>query len=225
MNDETLERSYFDVVAAGRRLRVQRIGRASAAPTLVFLHEGLGSIAQWKGFPSRLARALDLPAIVYERWGFGASEPLALPRPRDYLHREAAHVFVEAVSLAGIREAVQLWRTTDLPRRLARYHGDQAETVFRGWSETWLSPEFHDWDITDRLPRIVCPLLAIQGADDHYGTPRQVETIVTASAGPAEALMVPDCGHTPHHEAEDRVLAAMTAFISRYKDRPVKDSE
>ena len=138
---------------------------------------------------------------------------------------EAAHVFVEAVSLAGIREAVHLWRTTDLPRRLARYHGDQAETVFRGWSETWLSPEFHDWDITDRLPRIVCPLLAIQGADDHYGTPRQVETIVTASAGPAEALMVPDCGHTPHHEAEDRVLAAMTAFISRYTDRPVKDSE
>lgn len=264
MSHTNFERSYSDAQADGHRLRVQRIAPVASAgdgPTLVFLHEGLGSIGQWKGFPTKLSHALGLPAIVYDRWGFGASEPLVLPRPRDYLQREAgaalpellaacgverpilighsdggsiallyaaafperplaciteaAHVFVEAISLTGIREAAALWRDSDLPRRLARYHGDQAETVFRGWAETWLRPDFRDWNMTDRLPAITCPLLAIQGEQDHYGSPLQVEAIVTRSAGPAEALMLPACGHSPHQEAEEAVLAAMAAFIRR----------
>ncbi len=265
MGKTELERSYCDVTAGGHRLRVQRIAphgsSGKGGPTLVFLHEGLGSIGQWKGFPSKLCRALGLPAIVYDRWGFGASEPLVLPRPRDYLQQEAelvlpevladcgverpvlighsdggsiallyaaafpdrplaciteaAHVFVEAISLAGIRQAVTLWQESDLPLRLARYHGDQAETVFRGWADTWLRPDFRDWNMIACLPAIACPLLAIQGVDDHYGSPLQVETIVTRSAGPAEALMLPACGHNPHHEAETPTLLAMAEFVRR----------
>ena len=79
-------------VADGRRLAVRRFGLESAAagcPTLVFLHEGLGSIAQWRDFPALLCQAARLPGLVYERWGFGGSEPLVLPRPRDYLEQEA----------------------------------------------------------------------------------------------------------------------------------------
>jgi len=266
MENTELERSYCDITAGGHRLRVQRIfpqGRPDCSgPTLVFLHEGLGSIGQWKGFPSKLCRMLGLPAIVYDRWGFGASDPLVLPRPHDYLQQEAelalpevlagcgverpvlighsdggtiallyaaafperplaciteaAHVFVEALSLDGIRQAVALWQDSDFPLRLSRYHGDQAETVFRGWSDTWLRHDFRDWKMVERLPSITCPLLAVQGVEDHYGSPLQVETIVTHSAGPAEALMLPACGHSPHHEAEAPVLRAMAAFIRRF---------
>ena len=253
----------FDVTAAGRRLRAQRLRPASKpapdAPTLVFLHEGLGSIAMWRDFPARLVAATGLPGLVYERWGFGGSEPVTLPRPRDYLSEEAqvalpevlaacgierplpvghsdggsiallyaaafpnrpvaciteaAHVFVEHVTLAGIREADEAWRTTDLPSRLARYHGDQAEAVFRGWTETWLRADFRDWNMTERLPAITCPLLVMQGADDQYGTETQVAAIVEGSGGPATPLIVPACGHTPHAEQREIVLQAMARFI------------
>ena len=259
----TLLTEDLHVTAAGHRLRARRLRpsteHASDAPTLVFLHEGLGSIAQWKGFPAVLVAATGLPGLIYERWGFGGSEPLALPRPRDYLTEEAevalpellqecgierpllighsdggsiallyaaafpdrpvaciteaAHVFVEKVTLAGIREADEAWRTTDLPARLARYHGDQAETVFRGWTETWLRNDFRDWRMTERLGAITCPLLVIQGADDQYGTRAQVEAIVDGSAGPATPLIVPDCGHAPHAEQQVVVLEAMARFI------------
>lgn len=215
-----------EVVADGRRLAVRRlVPRAQPAgagdpPVLVFLHEGLGSIAQWRDFPAALCRATGLAGLVYDRWGFGGSEPLELPRPRDYLEREAeralprvleacgverpilvghsdggsiallyaaahparplaciteaAHVFVEAVTLDGIRAAADAWRTGGLPARLARYHGDKTEAVFRGWTETWLRADFRDWNIEARLPAIACPLLVIQGADDEYGSKAQV---------------------------------------------------
>lgn len=251
-------------VAAGHRLRFEEI-RPSAGmtdrPSLVFLHEGLGSILQWRDVPRRLAAMTGLPALVYERWGYGASDPLTLPRPDDYLEREAlaalpellaacgvhrhvlighsdggtiallhaaarpagllgivceaAHVFVEDCTIEGIGRAVEAWRTTDLPRRLARYHGDRVETVFRGWAETWLRPSFRTWRITERLPDVHCPVLVIQGADDAYGTAAQVEAITEGVGGPAESLIVPGCGHAPHLEAPDAVLPAIARFIEQ----------
>ena len=260
---DSLESEDFFVTAAGRRLAARwlRPARRPAAegPVLVFLHEGLGSIAQWRDFPIALVEATGLPALVYERWGFGRSEPLTLPRPSDYLQREAeealpevlaacgierpvlighsdggsivliyaaafperpaaciteaAHVFVEDVTLQGIRDAARAWETTDLRERLAKYHGAGTERVFRGWTETWLRADFRDWDITDRLADIVCPLLVIQGADDEYGTPAQVEAIAAGVSGPAEPLIVPDCGHIPHLQQGMAVLEAMAAFL------------
>jgi pimeloyl-ACP methyl ester carboxylesterase len=257
-------RRRFDVMADGRRLRVERLELEGSDPEtshLVFLHEGLGSIAQWKGFPAALCAATGLPGGVYERWGFGGSEPLTLPRPRDYLNREAeralpevleacaitrpllighsdggtiallfaaafperplaciteaAHVWVEEAALAGIRAASTAWRTTDLEARLAKYHGAQSQTVFRGWAETWTQPEFRDWSMVAALPAIVCPLLVIQGLDDEYGTTAQVETIVRQSGGPAAPLLIPGCAHVPHHQAQGSVLEAMSEFIDR----------
>ena len=228
-------------------------------PMLVFLHEGLGSIAQWRDFPLAVSLAVHLPAVVYERGGYGNADPLDAPRSVRYIHEEAlqslpevlrqlqiddailighsdggsialifaalwpqkvrgiiteaAHVFVEDSTLAGIREAVNQYDSTDLPERLSRYHGSNTEAAFRGWSETWLSPAFRDWNIEKYLPGVRCPVLAIQGRDDEYGTPAQVEAIVNGVSGPAEPLIIADCGHVPHHQARERVLAEMTRFI------------
>lgn len=261
---ENLPLSIDHVTAAGHRLRVARVVPSEAgdrSPTLVFLHEGLGSILHWRDVPQALAAATGLPALVYDRWGFGGSEELVLPRPDDYLDREAndalpellaacgigehilighsdggtiallyaarqpagllgliaeaAHVFVEDCTVAGIERAAAAWRDTDLPRRLARYHGDKAESVFRGWAETWLRPSFRGWNITDRLASVTCPALVIQGADDEYGTTAQVEAIAAGIAGPAKTLVVPSCGHTPHLEARDVVLPAIARFVGR----------
>jgi len=129
---------------------------------------------------------------------------------------EAAHVFVEEVTGAGIRAAVESWRTTDLRDRLARYHGAKTGALFRAWADTWLAPEFRTWNVEQHLPNVVAPCLVIQGTDDEYGTVRQVEAIVGGVSGPARPLLVPDCRHVPHLQAGDRVLPAITNFISEH---------
>ncbi len=69
-------------------------------PTLVFLHEGLGSISMWRDFPAMVGRATDCGVLVYSRYGYGNSAPCALPRPLDYMHREALDVL--PAILAGL---------------------------------------------------------------------------------------------------------------------------
>ena len=104
---------------------------------------------------------------------------------------------------------------TDLATRLARYHGDKTERLFRAWHDRWLSPEFRAWNIEAELPRVICPVLVLQGEADEYGTPAQVTAIARAVSGPAETVMLPGVGHTPHHQAADRVLELIADFVGR----------
>lgn len=124
-----------------------------------------------------------------------------------------AHVFVEDVTLAGIRQAQHQFSTTDLPQRLARYHGPRTEPLFRAWADTWLHPDFRSWNIEHYLPRVQCPVLVVQGEADEYGTPAQVAAIVGQVAGPAQAALLPGLGHTPHRQQPDKVLWLTTAFL------------
>jgi len=260
-----LSRQSFYVEAGGHRLFAERIHPGTeaadgASPTIVFLHEGLGSIGQWQDFPAALCMMTGLGGLVYDRWGYGKSDPVSLPRPVHYLHEEAlgtfpevlekcgvgesilvghsdggsialifasvhpkdvlgvvteaAHVFVEDVTVKGIEEAVQIYRTTDLPERLSKYHGANTDLMFRGWAETWLSSEFRTWNLEEYLPGVACPVLAIQGADDQYGTPAQVDSIAGKVTGPARKLLIPACGHIPHHEARAVILSEMNRFAA-----------
>jgi len=246
------------LVAAGRRLEYRWIAptRPGASP-LVFLHEGLGSAALWRDFPERLAARTGAGALVYSRYGFGASDPLREPRAPDYLEREALdalpevltqrgiedpvlvghsdgatialihaarghpvrgvvleapHVFVEDVTIASIAAAREAYATTDLRPRLARYH-DDVEGAFRGWNDIWLDPRFRDWSIEPYLAAITCPTLVIQGADDEYGTPAQLDAIAAQLGGAVETLLLPDCKHSPHRDQPEATLAAMARFV------------
>ncbi len=127
---------------------------------------------------------------------------------------EAAHIFIEDITLAGIEEAVSVFRRTDLGEKLARYHGDKAEIVFFRWADTWLDPAFRRWNIEHFLKNIVCPLLVIQGVDDEYATEAQVTGIASQVSGPVETFMVPGCMHIPHVQATKAVLERMARFIS-----------
>jgi pimeloyl-ACP methyl ester carboxylesterase len=248
------------LTAASQRLEYRRIGIARAGrPTLVFLHEGLGSVSMWRGFPARVAGATGCSAIVFSRRGYGKSEPLTGPRTVRYMHDEAervlpelierlavdrpilighsdggsialiyaatapspplgvvtlaAHVFVEDISVASIADARKKYVTTDLPKRLARHHAD-ADSAFRGWNDIWLAPEFRSWNIEEYLPRIACPLLAIQGEDDEYGTREQMRRI-GAQVPDDELVMLPDCGHSAHRDQPDAVIDAIARFVER----------
>jgi pimeloyl-ACP methyl ester carboxylesterase len=104
-----------------------------------------------------------------------------------------------------------VYRDTDLRQKLARYH-DDPDSAFRGWNDVWLSPAFRNWSIEEEIRAIRCPLLAVQGVDDEYGTLEQVRGI--ARRVPQTRLLeLPDCGHSPHKDQPDAVIAAVKAFV------------
>jgi len=93
--------------AGGRRLEYAWHGPPpDAAPTLVFLHEGLGCVSLWRDFPERLAEATGCGALVYSRAGYGRSDPVPLPRPVRFMHDEGLRVLPEVLDAAGVRDAV-----------------------------------------------------------------------------------------------------------------------
>ena len=128
---------------------------------------------------------------------------------------EGAHVFVEERTLDGIRAARQTFATTDLAERLARHHQGKVGGVVSAWIDTWLMPEYRGWNIEHYLPRVQCPVLAIQGGDDEYGTPAQVDAIVAGAAPRARGLMILGVGHTPHRDAAELVLGEAAELIRR----------
>lgn len=129
---------------------------------------------------------------------------------------EAAHVFVDRQTLAGITIADQAWAEGKL-RGLSRYHGDKTETLFKAWSETWQTHWFKHWNIEYLLPSIKVPLLVIQGANDQYGTIDQAKYIALKTSGQAQLKIVANCAHVPHVEVQPVVLGLMSDFIDVVK--------
>jgi pimeloyl-ACP methyl ester carboxylesterase len=126
---------------------------------------------------------------------------------------EAPHVFVEPVTLAGIEQAKTAYKTTDLRAKLSRYHGDP-DAVFSHWTDTWTAPEFRDWNAADFVPKIRCPALMIQGLDDEYGSPAQIDAIA-AGRPDRSVVLLEACGHSPHRDQPAAVLAATAEFLRK----------
>jgi pimeloyl-ACP methyl ester carboxylesterase len=127
----------------------------------------------------------------------------------------APHVFVEDISVESIAEAKVAYEQSDLRSKLARHH-DDVDSAFYGWNDVWLSDAFRSWRIVDELGRIRCPLLAVQGHDDHYGTMAQIDTIAQHAAQ-TQLTKLDNCGHSPHRDAPNALNDAITAFISKHK--------
>jgi pimeloyl-ACP methyl ester carboxylesterase len=141
---------------------------------------------------------------------FGAEQPPNLLG----IITEAAHVFVEQVSLDGIRRADEAFAHGRLAG-LRRYHGEKTGELYNAWSATWQSPWFASWNIEYLLPAIAVPLLVLQGRDDQYGTAAQVQAIVSGAAGKVTPVILEDCKHAPHQELPDLVLDLMSCYINR----------
>jgi pimeloyl-ACP methyl ester carboxylesterase len=248
------------VAGAPLRIEYEWVGSAAGeAPVMVFLHEGLGSVAMWRDFPARLCEATGVRGLVYSRPGYGRSTPRG-PQERwapDFMHRQARevlpallaqldverpwllghsdggsiallyaaafpqalrgaivlapHILVEEISVTSIRKAREAYLQTDLRQRLARYHEDP-DSAFFGWNDIWLAPAFRHWSIEAELAAIRCPLLAIQGLADEYGTLEQVHGIARRVPH-TELLELPHCGHSPHKDQPQAVIEAVTRFI------------
>lgn len=126
----------------------------------------------------------------------------------------APHIFVEEITTSSIEKARDGYVTTDLRAKLARYHADP-DSAFWGWNDVWLDPDFKRWNIEALLPQIRCPVLAIQGHDDEYGTMAQIDGIA-AAVPQAQLLKLDDCGHSPHRDQPAQVMLAVAGFVHRH---------
>ena len=123
----------------------------------------------------------------------------------------APHILVEDLSITSIEKAREAYTTTDLRTRLARHHADP-DSAFRGWNDVWLSPAFRAWNIEAELDAITCPVLAVQGEDDEYGTLEQIRGIAR-HVPHTELLVIPQCAHSPHRDQPETLSRAAGRFI------------
>ena len=128
------DEGFLDI--EGARLEYRMIGpRPDAAPTIVMLHEGLGSAGLWGDFPERLARRTKAGVLVYSRAGYGRSSPVALPRPLDYMQREATEVLPKLLDAVGFRRGVLVGHS-DGASIAAAYAGSIQDHRVRGLSRS-----------------------------------------------------------------------------------------
>jgi pimeloyl-ACP methyl ester carboxylesterase len=233
-------------------------------PLIVFLHEGLGSLSQWRDFPLRLCEAAQCRGLVFSRPGYGRSTPRREDWPQDYLQRQtrellptyfdalglgeerlflfghsdgaslallfgsyfpartlglvaaAPHLFVEPITTLGLRAAKAAYERegSSLKLALARHHAD-TDSAFYGWNDAWLRPGFEgSWNIETELGSLACPVLALQGVGDEYGSLDQIEAVGRLYAG-ATVRALADCGHTPHRDQPEAVIDATLALLAR----------
>ena len=126
----------------------------------------------------------------------------------------APHFFTEEIGLAEVRRALEAYESGVLREKLKRWHAD-VDCAFRSWSEPWLDPSFTTWDITETLGYIRVPILVVQGADDQYGTLKQVEVAEQECYCPVETAVLPGVRHSPHRDAPELTLRTTAAFIDR----------
>ena len=249
------------------RLEVRQVhapAHAAHKAPLVFLHEGLGSVAMWhtrEGFwPEQVCAATGRAGWVYSRQGYGESDPIADVRGTGrhaptYMHTHALetlpellatlgiarpvllghsdggtiallhasahtlsggivmapHVMVEDVSILAIEAARDAYVNGNLRERLTRFHRD-VDNAFWQWNDVWLSDAFRAFDIRDACRRIACPMLALQGVDDPYGSLQQIEDI--HPSGPITRVAIPHCGHSPHRDQPHATLDAIVGFLA-----------
>ena len=167
-----------------------------------------------------LLEALGVEQTARRLWLFGHSDgaSIALIYAARFADRLAGavvvapHSFVEDIAIASIARARDAYANHGLRERLARWH-DDVDSAFFGWSQAWLDPAFRDWTLVAELESIRCPLLAIQGVDDEYGTMAQIATVERAVPG-TTVLALDDCGHSPHRDQPDAVIEAVVRWTA-----------
>jgi pimeloyl-ACP methyl ester carboxylesterase len=167
-------------------------------------------------FLKKVVDPLDSPP-----WLFGHSDggsialiyAASFPDALSGVIAEAPHIYVEEVNLESIARAADRYRSADFRRILARYHADP-DSAFWGWHDAWLNPAFRQWNIEGLLPSIKCPVLAVQGENDEYGTMSQIDGIRRLVAR-SELLKLDSCGHSPHVDRTEALIQAAVSFIRR----------
>jgi pimeloyl-ACP methyl ester carboxylesterase len=209
----------------------EKLQAATGAGVFAYSRAGYGNST-----PAKLPRPLDymhvealdvLPKLI-DKIGFrrglllGHSDGASIAAIYAGSHQDhrvqglaliAPHFIVEDVSVASIAEIKTAYETTNLKEKLARWHKD-VDNAFYGWNGAWLDPKFRDWDISEYLAYIRVPIAIVQGADDQYGTMRQIEIAQEECYCPVDVTIIAGAGHSPQREAANETLAVIADFAA-----------
>ena len=208
---EALARGLRRPVIAYDRLGFGRSGARKGLPSSDFIAEEAE-----RHFPA-IAQALGITGFSLFGHSVGGAMALAIAaRAPDcqWVVSESAQAFVEPRTLDGIRAAKAQFERPGQIERLARWHGDKAQWVLDAWTGVWLSPAFAAWSLEPDAGKVRCPVLAIHGDLDEYGSVEFPKRIVDSVAGPSQLAILPGCGHVPHREQPARVLELVSAFAA-----------
>ncbi len=204
-------------VAMGRRvIAYDRLGfgKSDAYPGAISLDF---VVTEWSGGLSAALAALNVDDFILFGHSVGGDMSViaaAMLSRCKALITESAQAFAEDITLDGVRRARTLFADPAQIRRLQKYHGEKASWVVSSWIDSWLSPAFADWTLAPWLPKVTCPVLALHGDADEYGSRKHPDMIGTLAAGPSKVHIVADCGHVPHREQQRAVLEAVGHFLA-----------
>jgi pimeloyl-ACP methyl ester carboxylesterase len=173
-------------------------------------------------FPA-VRRALGL--TCFSLFGHSVGGAMALmvaashDRGCDLVITESAQAFVEQRTLAAILTAKEKFSRSEQFNKLAKWHGDKTQWVLDAWTQTWLSPAFASWSLDPHLGKVRCPVLAIHGDLDEYGSVEFPRHIANGVKGPAELAILEGCGHVPHRERQDEVLKIVSEHVWRFGNK------
>ena len=126
----------------------------------------------------------------------------------------SAQAFVEDLTIKGIEDAQKIFEQPGQIGRLKKWHGSKAEWVLHAWTDVWLSDEFKDWSLEPAIQNVQCPVLAIHGDNDEYGSSAFPQFISERSGGSSTMLILESCGHMPHKERKQDVISAVKEFLN-----------
>lgn len=208
---EALARSLGRPVIAYDRLGFGRSGARDGLPSADFIAEEAE-----RYFPA-IVRALGITGFSLFGHSVGGAMALAIAARTpacQWVVSESAQAFVESRTLDGIRAAKAQFERPGQIERLVRWHGDKAQWVLDAWTRVWLSPAFASWSLEPDAGKVRCPVLAIHGDQDEYGSVEFPKRIVGSVAGVSQLAILPGCGHVPHREQRERVLELVSAFAA-----------
>lgn len=164
---------------------------------------------------ARLRDALDIgPFVAFgHSVGGGMAVNVAARHASDCraLITESAQAFAEDRTVAGVADAKRGFAEPGQLDRLKKYHGEKAAWVLGAWVDNWLSPAFTDWTLDEALRQVRCPVLALHGEVDEYGSPAHPERIAALTGG--RHLLLENCGHVPHREQSRVVLDVVGQWL------------
>lgn len=169
-------------------------------------------------FPAlQTALGISRFALFGHSVGGGMSLAIASRNPGcEAVISESAQAFIEPHTLVGVSAAKKQFADLRKFERLTKWHGEKARWVLDAWTEVWLSPAFASWSLDEYLGDITCPVLAIHGDADEFGTAAFPQRIVSKVKGPSEIAVLEDCGHVPHREKQNELLRLTVSFLKRY---------
>jgi len=210
---ERLARSLSRIVIAYDRLGFGQSSENKKAPTVHFIWDEADYY-----FPSvkRAAQFNEYYLFGHSVGGAMSIGIAAVDKECLGVITESAQSFVEDKTTKGIREAQTMFQHPKQMERLVKWHGNKARWVLKAWFDIWLSSEFASWSLKPRIGQIICPVLAIHGDKDEYGSNAFPEFIAKNVSGESKIIILENCGHVPHKEMMAAVIHQTSLFFEHY---------